>query len=477
MDEQSPESICFMPATELADGIRDGSLSAVEVMQAFLARIDRLNPDINAIPILLPGEKAIELARHADAQIAQYKPVGPLHGVPIAIKDLANVKGMLTTRGSPLFQDNVAVEDSLFVERLRAAGAIIIGKTNVPEFGAGSHTFNPLFGATRNPYDLSKSAGGSSGGAAAAVATGMLPLADGSDMGGSLRNPAAFNNVFAIRPTIGRVPSLEGGWMTRHATEGPIARNVKDACLLLSVMAGHDPRDPLSIRESGDVFLQSLEKDFTSLRIGWGGDLGCMTVDPEILEVCQESLGVFAQLGCAVDEAHPDLGDAMEVFQVQRALGNIKQLDKLAAVNPDWRSFVKETVLWNIDLGLQLTPQQIARSDATRLLIFERMQKYFAEYDFLVLPSTQVAPFDIELDWVREINGEPMETYIDWMRACCIITVTGCPAASIPCGFTRSGLPVGLQIVGKPWQEMDLLKLCDGFEKAIELNSPQPFGS
>ncbi len=445
-------------------------------MEAFLARIDALNPVLNAIPIRLPHDQAMEQARVADQQLATGKAVGPLHGLPMAIKDLCDVRGMRTTHGSPLFENNVATADSLYVERLRAAGAIFIGKTNVPEFGAGSHTFNPLFGATRNPYNLAKSAGGSSGGAAAAVATGMLPFADGNDMGGSLRNPAAFNNIFALRPTVGRVPALARGWMTRHATEGPIARNVEDACLLLSVMAGHDSRDPMSVKETGEQFLAPLPRDFQETRIGWGGDMGCMTVEPEVLQICHSAAALFEQLGCAVNDERPDLGDAMEVFQVQRALGNLARLSDLSLLRPDWRTLVKETVLWNIDKGLQLTPEKIAKSDQQRAAIFSRVHTYFQHHDFLILPTTQVAPFDIETDWVREINGEAMETYIDWMRSCCIITVTGCPAASVPCGFTKEGLPVGLQIVGRPWHDFEVMQLAYAFEQINTIEAPIAYG-
>jgi len=472
------DPICFMSAVDLANEIRNGSLSAKHVMEVFLNQIDRLNPELNAIPTLIPREQSLESAALADERLASGEQLGPLHGLPIAIKDLADVAGIHTSRGSPLFNDYVPERDSLFVERIRRAGALIIGKTNVPEFGAGSHTFNTVFGVTRNPYNLQKSAGGSSGGAAVSLATGMLPLADGSDMGGSLRNPAAFNNVFAIRPSMGRVPSnaINTGWMTRHATEGPMARNVRDACLLMSVMAGHDPVDPLSIRESGEQFLEPLERNFKGSRIGWGGDMGCMAVEPEILAVCEKSLETFRSMDIEIDEARPDLSDAMQVLQVQRAMGNTRSVAILEARDSNWRSQVKDTILWNIDKGLNLTQEEIAQSDVTRSQIYQRMLGFFEHHDFLVLPSTQVPPFDIELDWVHEIDGQQMETYIDWMAACCIITVTGCPAASVPCGFTAEGLPVGLQIVGKPWHDFEVMQLAHGFELAVEFDQPQPYG-
>jgi amidase len=479
-DEQTfvSDPICFMSAVELAARIRTRSLSAKEVMQVFLDQIDRLNPELNAIPTRIPAEQALLLAKAADTRLARGEQPGPLHGLPIAIKDLADVAGMHTSMGSPLFNDYYPQRDSLFVERIRRAGALIIGKTNVPEFGAGSHTFNTVFGATRNPYNTKKSAGGSSGGAAVSLATGMLPLADGSDMGGSLRNPAAFNNVFAIRPSMGRVPSnaVNTGWMTRHATVGPMARNVNDACLLMSVMAGHDPVDPLSIRETGDQFLAPLERDFKGSRVAWGGDMGCMAVEPEILDICERSLQVLRNMGIVVDDDRPDLSDAMDVFQVQRAMGNTQTIKVLEALDPNWRARVKDTILWNIDKGLNLTQAEIVRSDVIRSQIYQRMLGFFAHHDFLVLPSTQVPPFDIELDWVHEIDGHQMETYIDWMAACCIITVTGCPAASVPCGFTADGLPVGLQLVGKPWHDFEVMQLAHAFEQASEFDQPQPYG-
>lgn len=479
-DNQTYQSdpICFMSAVELASKIRNESLSASEVMQVFLDQIDRLNPELNAIPTLIPRQKAIEMAASADTRLARGESIGPLHGLPIAIKDLADVAGIHTSRGSPLYNDYIPARDSLFVERIKQAGALIIGKTNVPEFGAGSHTFNTVFGVTRNPYNLRKSAGGSSGGAAVSLATGMLPLADGSDMGGSLRNPAAFNNVFAIRPSMGRVPSnaIDTGWMTRHGTEGPMARNVPDACLLMSVMAGHDPVDPLSIRESGEQFLAPLEKNFRGTRIAWGGDMGCLVVDPEILNICENSLRAFRMLDCEIDDSPPDLTDAMEVFQVQRAMGNTRRISALEVLDRNWRSRVKDTILWNIDKGLNLTPEEILQSDVARSQIYQRMLDFFKQHDFLVLPSTQVPPFDIELDWVHEIDGQQMETYIDWMAACCIITITGCPAASVPCGFTSDGLPVGLQIVGKPWHDFEVMQLAHAFEQSIEFDQPLPYG-
>ncbi len=472
------DSLCFTSAVELADQIKKKSVSVTEVMRVFLDQIDRLNPVLNAIPTLIPHEQIYTLAAEADQRIASGEQLGALHGLPIAIKDLADVAGIHTSMGSPLYDNYVPERDSRFVERIRKAGALIIGKTNVPEFGAGSHTFNTVYGATRNPYDLQKSAGGSSGGAAVALASGMLPLADGSDMGGSLRNPAAFNNIFALRPSMGRVPSsaINTGWMTRHGTAGPMARNVPDACLLMSVMAGHDPVDPLSIRESGAQFLQSLDRNFDGTRIAWGGDMGCMVVEPEILSICETSLGALRTLGCTIDTDRPDLHDAMQVFQVQRAMANVSKIPSLEALDSNWRSKVKDTILWNVEVGLKLTQQEIVQSDVLRSQIYQRMLDFFDDHDFLVLPSTQVPPFDIELDWVHEIAGQTMDTYIDWMAACCIITVTGCPAASVPCGFTSNGLPVGLQIVGKPWCDFDVMQLAHGFNQSISFDKPLPFG-
>lgn len=467
----SNQEICFLPATELARHIRSKELSAQEVMSAHLHQIERINPKVNAIVTLLP-ERAIEGARAADDALAHGQEVGPLHGLPIAHKDLVPTKGIRTTFGSPVFEDFVPDQDGLIVERLRNAGAITIGKTNTPEFGAGSQTYNEVFGETRNPYDLTKTCGGSSGGAAVALACGMLPIADGSDMGGSLRNPASFCNVVGFRPSPGRVPNWpdQAAWFTLQV-EGPMARTVQDVALLLSAIAGPDPRSPISIAEPGSRFANPLERDFKSVRIAWSRDLGGVPVDPHITAAIDAQRHIFESLGCTVEDAEPNFTDADEVFKVLRAWrfelsrGNLLQTH---------RDLLKDTVIWNIEEGVKLTGPQIGWAERKRTELYHRVRTFMETYEFLILPVTQVPPFDIKQRYVTEINGVPMDTYIDWMRSCYYITLTGHPAASVPCGFTSDGLPVGVQIVGRHQDDFGVLQLAHAFEQATGFGKRRP---
>ena len=455
--------VCWLTATELARLIRDRELSAVELMEAHLARIERINPRVNAIVTLLP-ETALAGARAADAALARGEAVGPLHGLPIAHKDLTPTAGIRTTYGSPIFADFVPAENGLIVERLQGAGAITIGKTNTPEFGAGSQTFNALFGATRNPYDPTKTCGGSSGGAAVALACGMQPLADGSDHGGSLRNPAAFCNVVGFRPAPGRVPT----WPTPAAwspwsVQGPMARTVQDVALMLSVIAGPDPRSPIAIAEPASVFAGPLGRVPRGARVAWSRDLGGLPVDPRVTAALEGQRHVFADLGCVVEEAEPDLAAAGEIFRVWRAwLFELAYGELLA----DHRESMKDTVVWNIEEGRRLTGPRLARAERERTALYHRVRRFFARYDFLALPVSQVPPFAVEQPYPTEIAGAPMATYIDWMRTCSDITVTGHPAIAVPCGFTAEGLPIGLQIVGRHQDDLGVLRLAHAFEQA-----------
>jgi amidase len=398
--------------------------------------------------------------------------VGPLFGLPMAAKDLALTKGIRTTFGSPIYKDFVPAQDALFVERLKQAGALIIGKTNTPEFGAGSQTFNSVFGATKNPYDLSKTCGGSSGGAAVSLACGMTPLADGSDLGGSLRNPASFCNVVGFRPSPGRVPTWPAllGWNTL-SVEGPMARTVRDVALLLSVMAGPDPRSPVSIEQPGSIFRQSLERDFKSTRIAWTPNLGRYPVEPAVVEVCERSCKVFADLGCSVEEASPDISGADEVFQTLRAW---QMAETRGEDFRRHRDLMKDTVVWNIERGLALSGTDVSRAEVARTALFHRVREFFERFDFLILPVSQVAPFPVDVDWVRNINGTAMESYIDWMGTCYAITLTASPAISVPCGFTRDGLPVGLQIVGRYHADFSVLQIAHAFEQATQFYKQHP---
>lgn len=454
-------SLCFLPAVDLAARIRRKEVSCEEVMRAHLDQIDRVNPKVNAIVTLLP-EAALRDARAADQALARGEPVGPLHGLPVAHKDLMVTKGIRTTFGSPIFKDFVPDEDGLLVQRLRAAGAITIGKTNTPEFGAGSQTFNTVFGATRNPYDLGKTCGGSSGGAAVALACGMVPLADGTDLGGSLRNPASFCNVVGLRPSVGRVPQ----WPALNAfyplsVAGPMARSVRDAALMLSVIAGPDARAPLSIEESGERFAQTLERDFRGVRVAWSADLGGIDVDPKVTAVLESHRGVLTDLGCEVVEACPDFSDADEIFQTLRAYSFEASYGALLETH---RDHMKQTVIWNIEQGRRLTGPQIGQAEIKRTALYHRVRTFMDTYEFLALPVVQVPPFDIEQEYITHINGNKMGSYIDWMRSCFYITLTGCPALSVPCGFTDDGLPVGLQLVGRPRQDLSVLQLGHAVE-------------
>jgi amidase len=463
--------LCFLTATELAQRMRTKAVSCREVMEAHLAQIERVNPKVNAIITLLP-ERALDHARQADEALARGEAVGPLHGLPIAHKDLVLTKGIRTTFGSPIFHDFVPEQDEIIVERLRGAGAITIGKTNTPEFGAGSQTFNSVFGETLNPYDLTKTCGGSSGGAAVALACGMQPLADGSDLGGSLRNPASFCNVVGFRPSPGRVPVWPArvGWCPLPV-EGPMARTVQDVALMLSVIAGPDARAPLSISEPAYLFRRPLERNFTGVRVAWSRDLGGLPVDPRVTAAIDKQRGVFTSLGCTVEDAHPDLRDADETFRVWRAWLFELGFGEMLRTH---RARMKDTVVWNIEEGEKLTGPQIGQAERKRTELYQRVRQFMERYEFLILPVSQVPPFDVKQQYVTEINGVRLDTYLDWMRSCYYITVTGLPAISVPCGFTPEGLPVGVQIVGRHHDDFGVLQLAHAFEQITEFGRRRP---
>jgi amidase len=467
----SNSEICFMTATELAHRIHAKELSAKDVMEAHLAQIDRVNPTVNAIVTLL-SEQAMEQANAADEALARGEEIGPLHGLPIAHKDLVPTKGIRTTSGSVVFKDFVPDEDGLIVERLKKAGAITIGKTNTPEFGAGSQTYNEMFGETLNPFDTSKTCGGSSGGAAVALACGMLPIADGSDMGGSLRNPANFCNVVGFRTSPGRVPVWPNlsAWFLL-SVQGPMARTVQDTALMLSTIAGPDPRSPIAIAEPGRLFRRSLERDFKGVRVAWSRDLGELPVDPHVTAVIDGQRHVFESLGCVVEDGEPDFRDADETFKVWRAWRFELALGELLKTHRDQ---IKETVVWNIEEGIKLRGPQIGRVELKRTELYHRVRKFMETYEFLILPVNQVPPFDVKQRYVTEINGIKMETYIDWMKSCYYITVVGLPAISVPCGFTPDGLPVGVQIVGRHQDDFGVLQLAYAFEQATGFWEQRP---
>ncbi|MGP6158555.1 MAG: amidase, partial [Vulcanimicrobiaceae bacterium] len=436
--------------------------SALEVMTVHLGRIERVNPSVNAI-VTLDAERALAGAREADAAQARGEPLGPLHGLPVAHKDTFLTRGMRTTFGSRLYRQFVPAEDSIVVERQRRAGALAVGKTNTPEFGAGSQTYNDVFGPTRNPYDLSKTCGGSSGGAAVALACGLVALADGSDLGGSLRNPASFCNVVGLRPSLGRVPQwpVQDAWNTL-AVAGPMARTVEDVALLLSVLAGPDERDPLALSADGEPFRRSLEYDFRGTRVAWSSDLEGLPVDPAVSAVLEAHRGAFVELGCELEAAAPNLSGADEVFGTLRGVLFASTLGDLV---DEHRELFKDTIVWNVEYGRSRSGADVAAAVKQHTQIFERMRRFMQRYDFLVAPVSQVPPFPIDQPYVTEINGVAMATYLDWMRSCTRITVTGHPALSVPCGFTPDGLPVGIQIVGRLRGELELLQLASAFER------------
>ena len=464
--------LLWMSATDLAAEIKRGALSAVDVLTAHLQQIEAVNPKLNAIVTYLP-EMALELAKEADARQARGERLGPLHGLPIAHKDLAQTKGIRTTSGSPVYADLVPDSDDLHIARLKAAGCVTLGKSNVPEFGAGSQTFNPVFGATYNPYDISKTCGGSSGGAAVALAAGMIPIADGSDMGGSLRNPASFCNVVGFRPSPGRVPSYPAGdaWSTL-SVDGPMARTVQDVALMLRAMAGYDARSPIAIQQPGAHFEKPLERDFKGVKIAWSPDLGELPVEPDVTRAIMNQLPIFADIGCDVEQAAPDFRDAYDIFQTLRAWGfELSFAERFAEFGEDR---FKETIRWNVARGRALSGADISRAQAKRSELYQRVREFLQSYEFLLLPTAQTPPFPVEWQYPDQVNGVKMHSYIDWMMSCAYITLTGLPAISVPCGFTADGLPVGLQIVGRPQADFEVLQLAYAFQEATAFYRRRP---
>ncbi|MGI8384086.1 amidase [Robertmurraya sp. P23] len=465
------KEICFESARSLAKKIRERKLSAQEVVEAHLRQIKQTNPIVNAI-VSLDEESALQAAMSADEKLASGGEIGPLHGLPIAIKDTHNAKGFLTTYGSPIFRENIATTDDLIVERLRATGAIVIGKTNVPEFAAGSHTFNNVFGVTRNPYNPTKTAGGSSGGAAVAVACGMIPLADGSDMGGSLRYPACFNNVVGLRTSAGRIPYPKAAMYSPLGVQGPMARNVDDAAFMLSVMAGPDIRSPLSIEEPGSVFSTNLNLDLKGLRIAWSADLGgILPVESEVKRNLEQQISIFTDMGCDVEEACPDLTDAEEIFQVLRAYEFELTYSDLF---DRFKELMKPSFIWNLEKGRSLNVTKIGRAENLRFQLYNNMRTFFEKYDALVLPVSQVPAFDVDLEYPVSIDGVQMENYIDWMRSCYYISAAGNPSLSVPSGFTSEGLPLGIQIVGPYREDYQVLRIGAAFEQATGYGKKRP---
>jgi amidase len=469
--QDSASSVCFMSAIEMARLIRTRKLSAREALAAHLKQIERVNPKVNAI-VTLVAEMAAGAAAKADEAQARKETLGPLHGLPVAHKDLMETRGILTTFGSPLYKDYIPTEDDLIVERIRRAGAITIGKTNTPEFGAGSQTFNTVFGATRNPYDLTKTCGGSSGGAAVALACGLVPVADGSDTGGSLRNPAAFCNVVGFRPSIGRVPNPKAafGWSTL-STSGCLGRSVADLAFVLSTIAGPDSRAPLSINEPGERFARPLGRNFKGVRVAWFKDLGGAPFDPRVRAVVDGHRTTFESLGCIVEQAEPDFAPAEIAFRTLRAWNSANTYGARLHEHPD---AFKDTLKGEIEEGLRLTGMDLARAETAHAHLWRGFQAFLEKYEYFVLPTTQLPPFDVDMPYPTEIAGVKFDNYIDWMKSCWYISATGNPAASAPGGFTPEGLPVGVQIVGRDKADFSVLQIAHAFEQATGFGQKRP---
>ena len=465
----APDDLCYTPATQLASMLRAKKVSAREVMQAHLTRIAQVNPAVNAI-VTLVADRAMADAAAADEDLAHGKPRGPLHGLPVAHKDLIATKGIRTTQGSPFFRDFVPDADAPIVSLVRNAGALTVGKTNTPEFGAGSHTFNTVFGATKNPYDLTRSCGGSSGGAAVALACGMVPIATGSDTGGSLRNPAAFCNVVGFRPSPGRVSAGHGGW-SPLSTAGPMARSVADAALFLSVIAAPDVHSPTALVDDPARFAGRLDRSFKGVRVAWYKDLGGLPFEPEIRRVIGDNRHVFESLGCVVEEAEPDFGGVDEAFPTLRHLSYHSSYAALAKQRPEW---IKDTIHWEIDEAERQRASDVARAVARQDRMYAEVEAFFGRYDYFILPVTQVEPFDVTIPYPTSVAGVPMATYIDWMRSCWYVTFMANPAISVPAGFTTAGRPVGIQIVGRHRDDWSVLQLAHAFERATSHGLRRP---
>ena len=463
------DDLCDLPATELAARIRRKDVSAREVMEAHLARIARVNPKINAV-VTLVAERAMSGARAADELQARGEALGPLHGLPVAHKDLVSTAGIRTTFGSPMFRDNVPTIDALIVKRIRAAGAITVGKTNTPEFGAGSNTFNPVFGATVNPYNTKKTVGGSSGGAAAALRCGMVPIADGSDTGGSLRNPAAFTNIVGFRPSPGRVPDDDGSW-SPLSTGGPMGRTVADVALFLSAIAGPHAPDPIMLENDPAMFRRALQRDFRGVRVAWFWSMGGIPFEPEILRVVNGCRQPFLDLGCVVEEAEPDFTGVDEAFPTLRHLAYHARYSAPAKANP---SMFKDTIKWEIAEAERQTAADVARASARQAQVYSEVARFFDRFEYFVCPVTQVEPFDVTTEYPTSVAGVRMPTYIDWMRSCWYVTFMACPAISVPAGFTAGELPVGLQIVGRHRGDWSVLQVAHAFEQATRHGDRRP---
>src|SRR3984957_8871757 len=465
----SDQELVQATACAIVDKLNSGDVTPLDLLDVLEKRIAAVDGQVNALPTL-----CFDRAR-TRARTLMRKPAGErglLAGLPVPIKDLADVEGVLTTQGSPIYRDHVPARSDLVVERLEGNGALVYAKSNTPEFGAGANTFNEGFGATRNPWDTSRSAAGSSGGAAVAQATGTACLARDADMGGSLRNPASFCGVVGMRPSIGRVARTPAFKIDRNLTaQGPMARNVEDLALLLDAMSGEHPADPLSLPLLPESFRSAVRSGNKPKRVAYSSDLGITPVDPEVAAITRKAAERFAEAGIIVEEAHPDLREAHECFHVLRAFDFAMHK---AALLRSKRDQLKPEVIWNIEEGLKLTVEQIARAEAQRVAMTARTLEFFQNYDLLLTPATIVAPFPIEKRYVAECNGKTFDNYVEWLGIVYAITLVCCPALSLPCGFTASGLPVGLQMGAGPRGEGQLLAGAKVLEDILGVRDTTP---
>lgn len=464
-------AIVEMSATALSRAIHARTVSCEEVLQAYGAQIDRLNPVVNALVAPMDRDWLRGRARELDMLLARGQSLGPLHGFPQAPKDIMPAAGMVTTKGSPIFAGQVSQADCVVYERMRAGGALFVARSNSPEFGLGGHTYNPVYGTTRNAFDPARSAGGSSGGAGVAVALRMLPVADGSDMMGSLRTPAAFNNVYGLRTSVGCVPHgpTEELFLQQFSVAGPMARDIPDLALLLSVQAGFDARLPLTRRsEPARDWTGLLERDCRGLRIGWLGDLGGhLPTEPGLLDTCRTALQHFTDMGCVVEEAVT----AFDYERLWRAWIDLRSFSVAGAnqalhADPARRALLKPEALWEIERGLALSAMQVYEAARVRSAWYDTLRRLFDRHDFLVLPAAQVFPFDAALDWPHAVGGREMDTYHRWMQAVVPATMAGLPALAAPAGFGPQGLPAGLQIIGPAQADLAVLQIGHAYDQA-----------
>jgi amidase len=460
-------------AVEQAAMLRRREISARELLDAHLTQIEKVNPELNAMVTIVP-EIAYEMADTADIALASGGAIPLLTGLPVAHKDLHETKGILTTFGSPVYSSFIPTRNTLIVDRMQKAGAVTVGKTNTPQHGAGSQTFNEVFGVTRNPWNLEYTPGGSSGGAAVAISAGMVTLADGSDYGASLRNPASFTNTVGFRPSPGRIPTwpTKDAWWS-HSVHGPIARTVEDISLFMAAVSGPDDRIPISIAEPGSTFATPLGADWAGVPIAWSEDLGGLPIDPEVTMALAPARQILEDIGFAVSDISPDFSGAEESFKVWRGYSYARQFAEPIRRNPD---AYKETIHWNTRYGLTLTAADIGRAAETRTQLRQRVLDFLDTYRFLAIPTAAVPPFPISVEYPTEINGVEMENYTSWFASCYYISAVELPSISIPAGFTDNGLPVGLQIVGRHHADVDVLKAAFAFQQATELWKRQPTG-